>query len=109
MSILGKHILVWQLDPGALQSTLKRHSESFNCVVFSTDGRLIASGLGDGTVKIWDITIVDSECNQVVHTYAVKRYNLSPNEKHVASCSTAQSGFGMWIRGVCNIYSRMTG
>ena len=40
--------------------TLKGHSEDVNSVSFSPDGKRIVSGSGDKTLKVWDISSLDT-------------------------------------------------
>eukprot|EP00949_MAST-11_sp_MAST-11-sp1_P003683 g3683.t1 len=61
----------WQLvsqtvDPagGACLQTLEGHSHYVNSVSFSPDGTKVASGSGDNTVKLWDVT--SGECLQTL-------------------------------------------
>ena len=44
-------------DWNAVLQTLEGHRGSVNSVVFLNDSRLIASGLHDSTVKIWNVAI----------------------------------------------------
>ncbi|KAG7403030.1 Vegetative incompatibility protein HET-E-1 [Fusarium oxysporum f. sp. rapae] len=48
-------------DWNAVLQTLEGHKHSVSSVVFSNDGKLIASGSYDGTVKIWNITTGEKE------------------------------------------------
>ena len=43
-----KTIKIWDIESGACQSTLTGHSERVNCVVFSPNGKVIASCSGEG-------------------------------------------------------------
>ncbi|KAF3918216.1 hypothetical protein ABW20_dc0108198 [Dactylellina cionopaga] len=52
LTILG----LWDTTTGANLTTLEGHSDCVLSVAFSDDGKQLASGSSDGTIKLWDIT-----------------------------------------------------
>ena len=48
------HIKLWDVDTGNQLSTLTGHTEPIETLVFSHDGKTLASGSEDGTVLLWD-------------------------------------------------------
>ena len=57
-----KRILVWEVGGATQLRELKGHQDTVYQLVFSRDGSLLASGGGDNTVKLWDVsTFVDED------------------------------------------------
>ena len=48
------HIQLWDVDTGTDLGTLSGHTEGIETLVFSHDGKTLASGSWDGTVLLWD-------------------------------------------------------
>jgi WD40 repeat protein len=70
----GKHIVtaasrgvhLWDTSTGKLVRDLKGHTNGVEAVAWSDDGRWIASGSRDGTVRVWD-----AKAGKVAHVFPI--------------------------------------
>src|SRR5262249_4021405 len=54
----GSHdqtVKLWDVQAGKERATLRGHSEGVRMLAFSADGKTLASGRADGTIKLWDV------------------------------------------------------
>eukprot|EP00762_Andalucia_godoyi_P008561 ANDGO_01312.mRNA.1 Vegetative incompatibility protein HET-E-1 len=77
---------------------LSGHSDAVQSVAFSPDGKRIASGSYDNTVKVWQ----DGQCIQTLsgHSSYVNGVAFSPDGKRIASASS-DSTVKVWEDGQC--------
>jgi len=71
----------------SLIQTLAGHSGWVNAVAFSADGRRIASGSWDTTVKVWDATTGEVEKTLAGHSDGVNAVAFSADGRRIASGS----------------------
>src|ERR1700727_2112159 len=67
-----------------LRFTLKGHRGGVTSVAFSPDGKLLASGSADKTIKLWDVATGKKEAT-MKHTSSVLAVVYSPDGKLLAS------------------------
>jgi len=72
---------------GPLRGPLRGHTSSVRSVAFSPDGKLVASGSRDDTIRFWDSVTGAARGTLKGHTNSVYSVIFSPDSKFVASGS----------------------
>src|SRR5947207_5989506 len=67
------------------KNTLQGHTSSVASVAFSPDGKTLASGSLDTTIKLWDMTTGKERATLKGHTEKVMKVAFSPDGKTLAS------------------------
>ncbi|MDY6900264.1 MAG: WD40 repeat domain-containing protein, partial [Cyanobacteriota bacterium] len=80
-------IKIWDAKTFKPIQTLKGHQDQINSVVFSPDGKTIASASRDNTVKIWDANTGKTIQTLKGHQNSVVEVVFSPDGKTIASAS----------------------
>jgi WD40 repeat protein len=65
----------------------KGHSDWITAVAFSPDGKYLASGSRDNTVKLWSVELQKEVSTLRGHRYEVSSVAFSPDGKYLASGS----------------------
>ncbi len=78
--------------PGGGLRTLKGHTDAVECLAFSADGKRLASGSQDRTIRIWDVAT--GECVQTLHGHreAVMSVAFAPARRRLVSVSLDRTG-----------------
>lgn len=88
-------VQLWDVASGRQLGELRGHGRGVTKVVFSRDGKFLASGASDNTIKIWEVDSRRELRTLVGHTSNVESMDFTPDGRLLASASDDGSTF-LW-------------
>ena len=77
--------MLWEVAARRSLTSLRGHTGQAWDVAFSPDGRTLASGADDGTIKLWNLASFQEATTLHGHRGPVSAIAFSPDGKHLAS------------------------
>jgi WD40 repeat protein len=75
---------------------MRGHTDFVYCATFSADGKYIASGSSDRTIRVWDAQTGNTTLGPLKHTNSVYCVTFSPNGRRLASGSHPGGAILVW-------------
>ena len=82
-----KNILIWDSGSGTLLFQLSGHQGRVLCAIFSPDGRMLATGSTDRTIRLWNVAERREQAILKGHTSWVHAVRFSPDGRRLVSAS----------------------
>lgn len=91
------HVLsMWDVDTGQLIRTFHGHTATVRCFAIAPDGRTVATGSADKTVRLWDLKSGNELHQFKDHTAAIAAVAFSPDSKLMASAGGEDGTIRLW-------------
>jgi Flp pilus assembly protein TadD len=83
----GGAVTLWEVATGKRLASCKGHATSVYSLAFTSDGKTLATGGADRTVRLWDVLTGQERSTLSGHKGAVRKVQFSPDGSILATAS----------------------
>jgi WD40 repeat protein len=80
-------IMVWSMESGQHEATLRTHQEELTTIAISHDTRFVASGSRQGDVRLWNLEVLLSEPNVCDSPHRARNIAIAPDGEYIVTNS----------------------
>lgn len=108
VAAISEKLFLWQVCNGRLLANLSQHYQSVNCLSFSSDGSLFASGAEDGLVFVWSLFRVLND-QRVAALHGFSHHSLPVKDLQFGHPGSRGRLCTVSLDRTCNIYDPGSG
>jgi len=98
---IGRRVTLWE-EPGGSARTFTAADQPVRALAFTPDGRFLATGADDGTVRVWPVGGGESVA-LLRHGAGVRGLEFSPDGRLLAAAASDQAVVWDWRRGIADV------
>ncbi|KZC08053.1 PREDICTED: WD repeat-containing protein 18 [Dufourea novaeangliae] len=103
VAAIAEKLFLWQVCNGRLLANLSQHYQTVNCLSFSTDGSIFASGGEDGLVFVWSLyRVINDERSVPLHGFS--HHSLPVKDLQFGHLGARGRLCSVSLDRTCNIY-----
>ncbi|XP_076624154.1 WD repeat-containing protein 18 [Colletes latitarsis] len=108
VAAISEKLFVWQSCNGRLLGNLSQHYQTVNCLSFSKDGSIFASGAEDGLIFVWSLFRVLND-ERITPLHGFSHHSLPVKDLQFGHAGALGRLCSVSLDRTCNVYEPRSG